>query len=153
MILDDFKSVGVKVPDSYIDDEIRDRIRHRYRDRAALIKELQAQGITYEMFRQRMHDEIVENFMRQKNVSSAILISPQKIERYYDANLHQFKLGNQVKLRMIVLNRSPGGRRRALPLRTWPQFTPKARSNAKAGIWDGRKRPTSAKAWPTSPLP
>ena len=109
LILDDFKSVGVKVPDSYIDDEIRDRIRHRYRDRAALIKELQAQGITYEMFRQRMHDEIVENFMRQKNVSSAILISPQKIERYYATNLHQFKIGDQVKLRMIVLKRASGG--------------------------------------------
>src|SRR6266567_4235250 len=109
LILDDFKSAGVKVPDSYIDDEIRDRIRHRYRDRAALIKELQAQGITYEMFRQRMHDEIVENYMRQKNVSSAILISPQKIERYYATNLHQFKIGDQVKLRMIVLKRASGG--------------------------------------------
>jgi hypothetical protein len=46
---------------------------------------------------------MILNFMRHKNVGSAILISPQKIERYYATNLHQFQLGNQVKLRMIVL--------------------------------------------------
>ena len=108
LILDDFKSGGARVPDSIIEDEIKDRIRQRYRDRAALIKELQSQGITYETFRQRMHDEFVTSYMRQKNVSGAILISPQKIEQYYATNLHQFKLDDQVKLRMIVLKRTSG---------------------------------------------
>ena len=47
--------------------------------------------------------------MRQKNVSSAILISPQKIEHSYATNTAQYQLGDQVKLRMIVLNRPVGG--------------------------------------------
>ena len=103
LILDDFKTGGAKVPDAIVDDEIKERIRLHWHDRATLIKELNAVGKTYDDFRQQVREEMILNFMRHKNVGSAILISPQKIERYYAANLDQFKLGNQVKLRMIVL--------------------------------------------------
>lgn len=106
LILDDFKAAGGSLPDSFIDDEIKDRIRKKFGDRVTLTKTLQAQGITFETYRKRTHDEIVVNYMRQKNVSSAIIISPQKIERFYATNLNTFRLGDQVKLRMIVLNRS-----------------------------------------------
>jgi hypothetical protein len=106
LILDDFKSAGGVLPDSYIDDEIKDHIRKKFGDRVTLTKTLQAQGITFETYRKRTHDDIIIKYMRQKNVSAAILISPQKIERFYATNLANFKLGAQVKLRMIVLNRS-----------------------------------------------
>jgi peptidyl-prolyl cis-trans isomerase SurA len=106
LILDDFKAAGGTLPDSFIDDEIKDRIRSKFGDRVTLTKTLQAQGVTFETFRKRTHDEIVLKYMQQKNISSAIIISPQKIERFYAANLNHFRLGDQVKLRMIVLNRS-----------------------------------------------
>jgi len=103
LILDDFKAAGAKVPDAIVDDEIKERIRLHWHDRATLIKELHAVFKTYDDFRQQVREEMILNFMRHKNVGSAILISPQKIERYYATNLNQFQLGNQVKLRMIVL--------------------------------------------------
>jgi len=103
LILDDFKTGGAKVPDAVVEDEIKERIRLRYPDGATLTKELQARGMTKEALRQQVREEIILNFMRHKNVASEILISPQKIERYYATNLHQFRLGNQLKLRMIVL--------------------------------------------------
>src|SRR5262249_30710501 len=79
-------------------------------DRATLTKTLQAQGITYESYRQQIRDDIIYNYMRQKNVSSAVLVSPAKIERFFAMNESQYKLGDQVKLRMIVLkNPSPSG--------------------------------------------
>lgn len=109
LVLHDFKSSGGSLPESVIDDEVKDRIRQRFGDRATLTKTLKAQGITTETFRQRVHNEIVVTYMRQKNVSSAILISPQKIERYYSTNVTEYQLGDQVKLRMIVLNRPVGG--------------------------------------------
>ena len=108
LILDDFKSGGAKVPDAMVDDEIKERIRQHWHDRATLTKELNAYGKTYDDFRQQVRDEMIINFMRHKNVASAIIISPQKIEQYYATNMHQFQLGNQVKLRMIVLNCSAG---------------------------------------------
>jgi peptidyl-prolyl cis-trans isomerase SurA len=110
LILAEFKSQGGALPDSIIDDEIKDKIRQRFGDRATLTKTLQAQSITYESYRQQIRDDIIYNYMRQKNVSSAILISPAKIERFFAMNESQFKLGDQVKLRMIVLkNPSPSG--------------------------------------------
>ena len=109
LVLHDFKTAGGSLPETVIDDEVKDRIRQRYGDRATLTKTLKAQGITTETFRKRVHNEIVVSYMRQKNVSSAILISPQKIERYYATNATEYHLGDQVKLRMIVLSRPVGG--------------------------------------------
>jgi len=106
LILDEFKTMGGRLPDTVIEDEIRERIRQRWGDRATLTRNLKAQGITFETFRQRIHDEIVLEFMRRKNVSSAIIISPAKIEQYYQANMTEFQESDQVKLRMIVLNKA-----------------------------------------------
>jgi parvulin-like peptidyl-prolyl isomerase len=44
--------------------------------------------------------------MRSKNISQEIIISPYKIETYYAANKDKYKVEDQVKLRMIVLNKS-----------------------------------------------
>lgn len=105
LILRDFKDLGGIIQESYIDDVIKDRIRDQFGDRVTLTKTLQAQGLTYEMFRQREREKIITSIMERKNVREALLISPAKIERHYQTNLSQFKLGDQVKLRVIVLNR------------------------------------------------
>jgi parvulin-like peptidyl-prolyl isomerase len=108
LILDDFKSAGGALPESYVDEEVKDRIRRQFGDRVTLTKTLQARGVRLESYRKRVHDDIIVNYMRQKNVSSAITISPTKIEHYYATNQHQFQVEDQVKLRRIVLNRSGG---------------------------------------------
>jgi peptidyl-prolyl cis-trans isomerase SurA len=103
LILDDFKAAGGALPENVIDDEIKDRIRARFGDRATFTKSLQAEGITYEAYRQRVREEIVTAFMDRRNVREAILISPAKIERYYQTNQARFTLGDQILLRTIVL--------------------------------------------------
>jgi len=108
LILDEFKTLGGRLPDTVIEDEIKERIRKNFVDRATLTRQLKAQGVTQEVFRKQIHDEIVLEYMRRKNVSSAVIISPQKIEEYYKANLADFQVSDQVKLRMIVLNKSSG---------------------------------------------
>lgn len=108
LILAEFKTIGVNVPDSYIDDVVEDRIHQRFGDRANLQKTLKAENVTFESFRQRMKEEIILEFMRHKNVREPSLISPAKIERYYQTNLHKFKLDDQVKLRIIVIRSSDG---------------------------------------------
>jgi peptidyl-prolyl cis-trans isomerase SurA len=105
LILYDFKNMGGVFPENYIDDEINDRIRRRFGDRVTLTKTLQAEGITFEEYKKRTRDEIILAFMERKNVREAIMISPAKIERFYQTNLNRFQLGDQVKLRMIVLSR------------------------------------------------
>src|SRR5262245_39215060 len=104
LVLHDFKNLGGVIQESYIDDEIKRRVRDQYGDRVTLTKSLQAQGITQETFRKKMRDDIITYLMRRKNVHEALLISPAKIELYYDTNLVRFKLDDQVKLRMIMIS-------------------------------------------------
>lgn len=106
LILHDFDVEGYKMPDSYVDQLVQDRIRERYGDRITLMKTLQAQGMTFEQFRKSVRDQYIEYEMRRKYVSQEIVISPYKIEQYYLAHQDDFKMGDQIKLRMIVLNKS-----------------------------------------------
>jgi parvulin-like peptidyl-prolyl isomerase len=101
LVLHDFKTLGGVLQESYIDDVIKERIREQFGDRVTLIKSLQAQGITYETYRKRQRDAIIGSMMDRKNVREALLVSPAKIERYYQTNLSRFKLSDQVKLRVI----------------------------------------------------
>ncbi|MEY2407974.1 MAG: peptidyl-prolyl cis-trans isomerase SurA [Verrucomicrobiota bacterium] len=105
LILDDFKSSGLVFPESIIEDQIHDIIRERYGNRATLAKTLQADGMTIEGFRQQRREELILNEMEKRNVKQAIIISPAKIETYYQTNLAKYKLDDQVKLRGIVLKR------------------------------------------------
>lgn len=105
LILHDFKTAGYSLPDTVIDDAVQERIKARYGDRAKLTKTLQAEGTTYERFRQQMRDQFIIEQMRYKNVSSEIIISPHKIETYYLAHQSEFKVEDEIKLRMIVLNK------------------------------------------------
>src|ERR1044071_2622056 len=98
LILDDFNSnPNYKVPESVIEDLIRRRIRDRFGDRARMIKTLEQQGIKQETFRQRIKDEIIVSAMEFKNVGSVIVVSPYKIETYYDQHLDEMKVEDEVK--------------------------------------------------------
>ena len=108
LILHDFKTGGYNLPDSVIDDEVQDRIRSRYGTRATLIKTLQADGVTYEKFRQQLREQFIVAALSSKNISQEIVISPNKIEAYYADHRDEFKLEDQVKLRMIVLDSAAG---------------------------------------------
>lgn len=109
LTLDDFKAAGYSFPDSIIEDFVQERIRERYGDRVKLIKTLEAQNMTYEQFRTDIRDQFIVEQMNLKNVSSAVIISPFKIETYYKEHQDQFKLPEQVHLRMIELRKKDGG--------------------------------------------
>jgi parvulin-like peptidyl-prolyl isomerase len=106
LILHYFQTEGYKLPESFVDQMVQDRIRDKFGDRVTLMKTLQAQGMTFEQFRKQLREQYVESALRNQNVQREITISPFKIQSYYQANLEKYKLDDQVKLRMIVLTRS-----------------------------------------------
>jgi parvulin-like peptidyl-prolyl isomerase len=108
LILHDFATAGYNLPESVIDELVQERIKARYGDRMKLIKTLEAEGITYEKFRQQVRENFIVEAMRSKNISEEIIISPHKIEVYYLAHRNEdvFKVEDEVKLRMIVLTNS-----------------------------------------------
>jgi peptidyl-prolyl cis-trans isomerase SurA len=107
LILHEFGTSGFKLPDAVIEEHIKDTIRRRYHDRLTLFKTLQGRGLTYEGYKRQIRDDFIIRIMTMRNVSSSILISPYKIETYYTQHLDEFKVGDQVKLRMIKLAYKP----------------------------------------------
>jgi peptidyl-prolyl cis-trans isomerase SurA len=117
LVLDDFKKAGYNLPESLIEDEIRNRIRERFGDRRTLTKTLQAQGMTYEAFRTQVREDFIVSAMRNAKVSSTIVISPTRIEVYYANHTEEFREEAKVKLRMIVVNENlnlPGASKKLL---------------------------------------
>jgi len=120
LILHSFLSEGYQTNllEAFIDDRIRDNIKREfYGDRSKLIKTLQQQGMTYEMYRRQEKEGIILEYMRYQNTSQRkILISPLKIQNYYDTHKNDFKVADQVKLKMIAISQlsenAPGTARR-----------------------------------------
>ncbi len=106
LILHEFNTAGYMLPESVIDEVVQKRVRARFKDRATLTKTLQSEGVTFERFRQNVRDNYIVEAMRGKNIAQEIIISPYKIETYYNANKDKYRREDQVKLRMIVLNKS-----------------------------------------------
>lgn len=106
LILRAFDVEGYQLPEDVVDQLVQDRIRERFGDRVTFIKTLQAQGMTVEQFRKEVRDQYIVSALRQKNVSQEIIVSPYKVETYYQAHQDDFKVEDQVKLRMIVLNKT-----------------------------------------------
>jgi peptidyl-prolyl cis-trans isomerase SurA len=106
LILHEFASAGFKIPENIIEEYVQDRIHDMFHDdRVEMNKQLEFQGITYEDFRQRLHDDFIVEVMRQKFVPEPI-ISPLKVETYYNQHKDDFKVEDEAKMRLIVLNKS-----------------------------------------------
>jgi len=63
-----------------------------------------------------VRDQTIVTFMRSKNISQEIIISPYRVEAYYRAHQDDYKVEDEIKLRMIVLNKTAGDETNALNL-------------------------------------
>lgn len=107
LILHDFSTAGYNLPESIIDEEIKGYIRDRYNnDRKLYIKSLQEEGITPEKYRKQLREQKIVEYLRWKNSSAEIIISPNKIEKYYREHSKDYMMKDQVKLRMLTLNKN-----------------------------------------------
>ncbi len=107
LVLQEYKKAGYSVPETYFQGRIDEDIRKGFGDRLTLTKTLQAQGMTYETWRSRIREREILRLMWQQKVPHEPLISPTKIENYYVQHRDDFKMEDQVKLRMIVMTNSP----------------------------------------------
>lgn len=106
LIIQQFKERGGKVPDSYVEEDIQNRIDEQYgRDRNVFIKTLEAMGTNLETYKEQVRDKIVVRYMQKTAVNDEIMISPYKIEKYYREHAKEFEEGERVKLRMIYIKK------------------------------------------------
>ncbi|MBM3884029.1 MAG: hypothetical protein FJ387_30715 [Verrucomicrobia bacterium] len=152
LILDEFKKAGYNLPDSIIEERVKERIRERYGDRLNLTRTLNEQGMTLQSFRERIREDFIISAMRAKNIAQELIVSPHKIEKYYADNLDKFKVGDRVKLRTITIDEkgkgNPGAGRRIAEeiVRKLDQGTPFAEM---AGVYseDSFRPQGGARGW------
>jgi peptidyl-prolyl cis-trans isomerase SurA len=90
--------------DKEVDLDLASEIRTVYGgSRMSMIQTLQSKGITLERHRRELRDRIIITWLRQKNITSEAVVSPHKVETYYLAHRNDYKVQDQVKLRMLVL--------------------------------------------------
>ncbi len=106
LILQDFKEKGYSFPDTVVDEQLNGTIATEFGgDRAALIKTLQAENITLTKYREQLRDRIIVQAMRSRKTQNEVVVSPYKIEAYYQAHQADYKVDDQVKLRMILIKK------------------------------------------------
>ena len=110
----DARGNAFHVPEEWIDRQVRDIIHRDYEDDPTLFANtLRERGTTMAAFRQEIRERAIVQFMRDREVSSNIFISPFKIEQYYQQNQDRYKINDQIKLRLIFVKRGDGDRRAA----------------------------------------
>src|SRR5271156_1881219 len=107
LIIQDFKSSGGFIPDTFTQERISDIIRDQYGgDRVAFIKTLYERGITMQKYKDEIQDNAIVGYMRNRNVVQTVLVSPYQIEQYYQQNLRLFQQDEQAKVATIVLRKA-----------------------------------------------
>jgi len=107
LILQEFEKNKYTIPDYVVDQQVQERIKAQFGgDRQAFIRTLQAQGMTMDRFRKMVHDDIVVQAMRQKSVEDPTIISPVKIQEYYEKNIKDYTTPEKIHLRMIVIKKT-----------------------------------------------
>lgn len=97
------------IPPSYVDSEIaRKQLEEFDNDRSKFLAYLRSQGKTQAEFRRDVEEEIIVGYMKQQQRKSMSVVSPVKIEQYYNENKEKFYQEDRVHLRMIQITREEG---------------------------------------------
>ncbi len=104
LVIADFAAQGATLPERAIEDHINGIIHDRFdNDRTAFLQALAEERTTYEEWRKRMQDQLIIQVMRQREVSSKILVTPYDIQAEYDAHRERYKVPEKVRLKLFVL--------------------------------------------------
>jgi parvulin-like peptidyl-prolyl isomerase len=102
LILLDFEMQGGALPDRAIEDHINTVIHERFdNDRAAFLRALAEERLTFAEWRKQMKDQLIVQIMRQKEVSAKILITPLDLQAAYDRQRDAFSRPEQVRIRIL----------------------------------------------------
>jgi len=107
LILMDFELQGGALPDRAIEDHINTIIHDRFNDdRAAFLRALAEQRLTFSEWRKQMKEQLIVQVMRQREVSSKILITPYDVQQTYDQmKAEKFLVPEQVSILTLTLDK------------------------------------------------
>ena len=108
LIITEFRKDEKKqIPPGFIDSRIADIQSQQFdNDRSKFLAYLRSRGTTLRQYRTEVEDDIIYTYMRQQQRKSQSIVSPVRIETYYEENKERFQQEDSVHLRLIQLNRA-----------------------------------------------
>ncbi len=110
LIVKEFRKDEKKhIPISFVDNRISDIMTEQFdNDRSKFLSYLHSRGMTMREYRREVEEDIIYQYMRQQQRKSQSLISPVRIETYYNENKDRFYQEDGVHLRLIQFTRANG---------------------------------------------
>ncbi len=104
LIIQSFKKEGYQIPDHFLDEQVKEIIQESFGgDRNTFVKTLQAQNYTLGEFKKTELEKMIVQAMRSKNAKLETLISPNRVQEYYQKHRDEFTNKEQIKLRLIMI--------------------------------------------------
>ncbi len=105
LVVKHFEKQGHMIPRSYIESEMKDLVRRDFDgDRGRFLQYLQSQGISVRDFRKDLEERIIVQYMRGQMRRSESIVSPRRMEEFYEEKKHTFYQDEAVHLRIIQLS-------------------------------------------------
>ena len=94
------------IPASYIDNQMAEDIINRFdNDRSKFLAYLRSKGQTIREYRKDLEEDMIYGYMRQQQRKNASVVSPVKVQTFYDENKDKFYQEDQAHMRLIQFNR------------------------------------------------
>lgn len=98
-----------QIPTSYIDNQVSEILITQFdNDRSKFLAYLRGRGKTIRDYRKEVEEDMIYGYMRQQQRKSQSIVSPVKVETYYNENKDKFFQEDGVHLRLIQLRREDG---------------------------------------------
>lgn len=127
LILHEFETAGYNLPETIIDDYVNQQVREDFGDRISLVKTLHQRNQTFENYRKDIRDTFIITTMTRKNVTQTLVISPKRIEKFYQDNITRYQIGDRAKVRVVVIEKARHARSET------PKIAAEVVSRARAG--------------------
>lgn len=110
LIVKEFRKDEKKhIPESYVDNHLSEIIITQFdNDRSKFLAYLRGRGTTIREYRKEVEEDIIYNYMRQQQRKSQSIVSPVKVETFYNENKDKFYQEDSVHLRLIQFRRADG---------------------------------------------
>ena len=104
LILLDFEMQGGTLPDRAIEDHINTVIHERFdNDRAAFLRALAEERLTFAEWRKQMKDQLIVQMMLQQSVQAKVVVTPIDLQRAYEARRVSFSSPAALRLRTFAV--------------------------------------------------
>jgi peptidyl-prolyl cis-trans isomerase SurA len=96
-----------QIPQQYIENAISEELAERFEgDRSKFLAFLRSKGQTIRDYRREVEENIIFQYMQGQQRKSQSIVSPVRIETYYNENKDRFYREDEVHLRLIQITRT-----------------------------------------------